>query len=404
VLSTRSKRFLKHNTPTLVRKYRDWRTNKVFGDTYWDARLSKTLNLVEGLENKPFSTNMPSAYSKKLKRPTHAVVEINNTCNINCVMCQTQSATRKKGRMTTDLLEETLDKLQFAGITNVALHTLGDPLANPRLGEVFAELRKRGLTTSICTNGLLLPRHADTLLDYMDICPSISFSVDGATAETYERIRLGGKWKDLITALELNNKKLRPRGMTTKIQMTVSKDNVHEVGMLIENFSKYVAYPAQDLAFHVITGLAPDNTYFNTFNLFTNHTHKNSMCTRVQGDPLWFNVDGTVSACCRDYHGELYVGDIRKHTFDEILEGEGLRKMQEAHESGDLSAYPPCNDCFRPDKRLDEIFNSTVQFFIRTSPKATAAYYQKRVDDLCGILQSNGNYREKVEALLSKTI
>ena len=191
--------------------------------------------------------------------------------------------------------------------------------------------------------------------------------------------------------------------MTTKIQMTVSKDNVEEVGMLIEHFSKYVAHPALDLAFHVITRLAPDNTYFNAVNLLTNHTHKNSMCFRVQGDPLWFNVDGTVSACCRDYHGELYVGDIRNETFDEIMKGEGLRKMQEAHESGDLSAYPPCNDCFRPDKRLDEIFNSTVQYFVHINPGAPAAYYQKRVDELCNILQSNGNYREKVDALLAQT-
>jgi radical SAM protein with 4Fe4S-binding SPASM domain len=173
--------------------------------------------------------------------------------------------------------------------------------------------------------------------------------------------------------------------------------------MLIEHFSKYVAHPALDLAFHVITRPAPDNTYFNAVNLLTNHTHKNSMCFRVQGDPLWFNVDGTVSACCRDYHGELYVGDIRNQTFDEILKGEGLRKMQEAHESGDLSAYPPCNDCFRPDKRLDEIFNSTVHYFMHITPGASGAYYQKRVDDLCNILQSNGNYREKVEALLAKT-
>ena len=403
MLSAQHKKLIKRHAPVVVRKYRDWKTAHDFGDAYWHKRMGSALELVEGLEQSPFPAHMPEKYGKLKKRPTHAIVEINNTCNINCVMCQTQSATRQKGRMSTEVLDHTLDELQGAGITSVALHTLGDPLANPRLGDVLAELRKRGMTTSICTNGLLLPRHADTLIEYMDICPSIAFSVDGATAETYERIRFGGKWDDLITALELSNEKLRPRGMSTKVQMTVSKDNVHEIGMLIENFSKYVAHPAQDLAFHVITGLAPDNTYFNTFNLFTNHTHKNSMCTRVQGDPLWFNVDGTVSACCRDYHGELYVGDIRTQTFDEIMEGDGLQKMQAAHESGDLSEYPPCNDCFRPDKRLDEIVNATVQYFIQTNPDAPADFYQERVDALCKILQSNGNYREKVGELLEQT-
>ena len=403
MLTARHKKYIKRHAPGAVQKYRTWKTARDFGDAYWQKRMRGSLELVEGLEQSPFPAYMPEKYGKLKKRPNHAVVEINNTCNINCIMCQTQSATRHKGRMKSELLEHTLDELQVADIANVALHTLGDPLANPRLADVLAELRKRGMTTSICTNGLLLPRHVDTFIEYMDVCPSIAFSVDGATAETYERIRFGGKWDDLIAALELSNEKLRPCGMTTKVQMTVSKDNVHEIGLLIRDFTKYVAHPAQDLAFHVITGLAPDNTYFNTFNLFPNHTHKNSMCTRVQGDPLWFNVDGTVSACCRDYHGELYVGDIRTQTFDEIIEGEGLKKMQAAHESGDLSAYPPCNNCFRPDKRLDEIFNSAVQYFVHVNPDAPAEYYQARVDELCEILQSNGNYREKVEALLEKT-
>ncbi len=400
MLSPQTKRFLKHHAPVLVKTYRDWRTARRLNDGYWDRRMHKVLNLVDDLEKNPFSSNIPEKYEKLEKRPTHAVVEINNTCNINCIMCQTQSSTRKKGRMTQGLLSHILDELKEAGIKTVALHTLGDPLANPRLAEVLSELRKRMMFTSICTNGLLLYRHIDALIEYMDICPSIAFSIDGANQDTYERIRLGGKWSDLLRNLDLYNEKLRPRGMTLRIHMTVSKDNIHEVGDFIEKFRPYVDYPSQDIDFHLITGLAPDNTYFHAFNLFPNHTHKNIMCFRPQGDPLWFNVDGNVSACCRDYHGELYVGDIQKQNFDQIMSGEGLRKLQKAHESRDLSEYPPCDTCFRPDKRLDEIFNSVIQFFVHKHPDASNAYYQGRVDELRTILQSNGKYREKFDHLI----
>ncbi len=401
LLNTQQKKFIKHHAPGLVSKYRDWKTASQFGSEYWDSRMAQAVHSIADMEENPYDKIRPTKYGPAKKQSRHAIVEINNTCNLNCAMCQTMSATRKRGRMEIDFLRETLEKLATDGITNVALHTLGDPLANPRLAEVMAELRRAGLTTSICTNGLLLERHVDTLIEYMDVSPSISFSVDGATKDTYERIRIGGKFEDLIRQLEISNERLRPKGMTVKIHCTLSKDNLDEVGRFIDTFRKYVPRPAQDLTFGVITGLAPDNTYFHAVNPFPNLTHKNVMCWRPKGDPLWVNVDGTVSACCRDYHGDLVIGNIADKTYRELQESEGLKALQRAHESGDLSAYPPCDTCFRPDKRLDEIMNALIQYTIHRHPDADADYYQGFADDVVTALQSNGNYAEKIEALIS---
>ena len=118
----------------------------------------------------------------------------------------------------------------------MALHTLGDPLANPRLPDVLEEIRSFNLKTSICTNGLLLEKHVDTLVEYIDIAPSIAFSIDGANAETYEKIRIGGKFSKLIEQLEISNEKLRTKGMSVKIHFTLSKDNMKEVGKFINIF------------------------------------------------------------------------------------------------------------------------------------------------------------------------
>jgi len=401
LLNTQQKKFIKHHAPGLVDKYRDWKTASEYGDEYWSGRMANAIRSIADMEENPYDKVRPTKYGPAKKQSRHAIVEINNTCNLNCAMCQTLSATRKRGRMEIELLRETLETLVADGITNVALHTLGDPLANPRLGEVMAELRRFGLTTSICTNGLLLERHVDTLIEYMDISPSIAFSVDGATAETYEKIRIGGKFDELLRQLEISNQRLRPKGMTVKIHCTLSKDNLGEVGEFIDTFRKYVPRPAQDLSFGVITGLAPDNTYFHTVNPFPNLSHKNVMCWRPKGDPLWVNVDGTVSACCRDYHGDLVIGNIQDSTYRELQESEGLKKLQAAHESADLSAYPPCDTCFRPDKRLDEIMNALIQYALHRQPDADAGLYQDYTDKVVSALQSNGNYAEKVEALVA---
>ena len=48
-------------------------------------------------------------YSKTSK---NASIEINNSCNINCVMCDTNSSTRKKELMNVNLFEDSIIKLK----------------------------------------------------------------------------------------------------------------------------------------------------------------------------------------------------------------------------------------------------------------------------------------------------
>ena len=121
-----------------------------------------------------------------------------------------------------------------------------------------------------CSIGTLIP-----LIEYMDICPSISFSIDGAKATSYEKIRVGGKFDDILKQLELSNKKLRTKGISVKIQFMICNDNIDEIGeFYVSLFRKYVLMPAYDLSFSVITGLAPDNQYFHDANPFPNLTHK----------------------------------------------------------------------------------------------------------------------------------
>src|SRR5205814_6055278 len=65
----------------------------------------------------------------------------------------------------------------------------------------------------------------------------IIFSVDGATAETYEAIRRGGKWDrlvknlDLVTAMkrEANHKK-----PAVRINFTCMQTNIHELPSMVD--------------------------------------------------------------------------------------------------------------------------------------------------------------------------
>lgn len=132
--------------------------------------------------------------------PIHvSAIEINDSCNLNCAMCETKKAERgKKGLMDLDKFREGVEKLCARGMRSTNLHTLGDPIANRNLRSYLEILRDNNVyLTNFSTNGLMLKRHMDTLFEFRDNIGTMRFSIDGATKPTYERIRVGGTFETL---------------------------------------------------------------------------------------------------------------------------------------------------------------------------------------------------------------
>jgi pyruvate-formate lyase-activating enzyme len=354
--------------------------------------------LVDQINDTPFDRVQKDEFRLALEHDTakraesaSAFIEINNTCNIDCLMCMTSLTTREKGRMSADVLELAVQRAVAAGAREVELHTLGDPLANPRLADVFAVLRRHGVRTGLSTNGLLLHRHVDTLIEFVDVCSSISFSIDGATASTYEHIRAGGNWDRLITNLNIARDRLSPSGFRLRSSMVVSRDNVHEVGAYITLLRRYVTDPRLDVHLGVINSLSPDNTYFDATNLFANHTYQNLPCHMVSGRTPHTLIDGRVSVCSRDYDGSLVVGDIRHDTVADIMNGDSMRALQNAHATGDVSAYPMCATCFTIDSRVPAAINELTAYLLYFFPDEPAEFYQSRIDQCVSMFQQGAD-------------
>lgn len=385
---------LKKTFPSFPGLYRRCRSLWIHPRSHYAQAPKRFEALVHQMNETPFPRLQEEHFRRHIERRAggqvsvaNAVIEINNTCNIDCLMCKTSLSTRQKGRMTTEMLELSVKRTIEFGVREVELHTLGDPLANPRLAEVFALLRRHRLRTGISTNGLLLHRHVDTLLEFVDVCSSLSFSIDGATAPTYERIRAGGNWDQLLANLDLAKEKLKPNGFRIRSAMVVSRENVHEIGMFIERFRHHVTEPQADLFFGFVNSLAPDNAYFEATNLFRIHTHLNTPCHMVSGTIPHTLVDGRVSICSRDYDGSLVVGDIRQHSLAEIFQGDSMQALQRAHAAGDVSAYPLCRTCFTVDHRIADAFNELMAYLLYFFPQEKADFYQERANECISMFQ-----------------
>lgn len=151
-------------------------------------------------------------------------------------MCDTKSSSRQKKLMDLNLCEKSVREMKLEGINSVLLHTIGDPLANVKLKDYLKILRNYNIQAGISTNGLMLDKHLETLIEYFDICSNIRFSIDGVKKETYEKIRVGGNFNKLLENLELAEKKLKPYGYEILIDCVVTKDNFDELGDFIVFF------------------------------------------------------------------------------------------------------------------------------------------------------------------------
>ncbi len=391
---------VKKNTPKFYTLLKSIKHRYIYNQRHFNQLISKNLDLIDNILEKKYEDWAKDIYFKKKNSIADVgVIEINNSCNINCVMCDTKSSTRQKKLMSLDLVEKSVLELKKKNISSVLLHTIGDPLANTKLGETLQILRNYKMQTAISTNGLLFEKHLDTLIEYVDVCSSIRFSIDGVKKETYEKIRFGGKWEDLIRNLDLAKKNLPEIGYEFMIDLVITGDNFDELGEFITFFKKYVKNPYRHIHMSFMNSLSPNNDYFLKKNKIPKHTHENSFCRYVSQSVPYILVDGRVSVCCRDYDGSLVIGSISKdNEMDDVLNGKELKLLQQAHESGDLSKINTslCKSCFVIDYRVQEIWHNSVAYLLYKHSNESSDFYQEKLNNLLNFFNnlSKDNYKK----------
>lgn len=300
-----------------------------------------------------------------------AEIEINDSCNLDCVMCKTSLAQRSKGLMDLGLFEETVAMLAERGRKATNLHTIGDPLANRNLARYLEVLRRYGMhVKSLSTNGLLMRRHLDTVFEFRDIIGKMRPSIDGASKHVYEHIRAGGSWEDLLDAwlafAERNAE--APKPYPVVVSSIASRDNFHELAFIPQVFG-FLA-PPECFAFSFINSLSPSNEYFFGASLLPGHEVRNTPCDQPFRY-VYVLKEGVLSLCCRDYHGDVTFGRVAdwKQGDGPALEAAKtrLQSIRKAHLEDDVEALPAlCRECWTIDPRLSSLLTAVIRVFYAT--------------------------------------
>ncbi len=170
--------------------------------------------------------------------PDFLQIEPVGQCNLRCRMCPIQF--RKDGPPygpPAFMPFETFVRLveQFPALRTLQLQGLGEPMMHPRFFDMVAYAVRRGVRVTTNSNMTLLnPRRAERCVT--SGLAVVHASIDGATAATYEAIRVRAKFDRVIANVELLQETKRRLGSAAPhlhLVAVVMRRNLHELPDLV---------------------------------------------------------------------------------------------------------------------------------------------------------------------------
>ncbi len=198
---------------------------------------SALVKLLEHVDRKMASLRDKVIVKKSLKSRPWRLFQVESAiaCNLKCVMCPWREMAKKvenRGIMTPAVWESIrpyLDRVQSVDFTGG-----GEPLLQPKLAEWIADATRTGCETGFLSNGLLLTE--EKLKEILDAGINwICISMDGATAEMYNKIRIGSNFERVCENVA-NIARLRtgniPKTMINFVLMDINSQQMEEIVQL----------------------------------------------------------------------------------------------------------------------------------------------------------------------------
>ncbi|MBU2540523.1 MAG: radical SAM protein [Candidatus Omnitrophica bacterium] len=340
-----------------------------------------------------------------------AVLTIVDTtrCNLDCIMC-----VRNKGYLQTALrsfkrysrrrdetvmnfnLFKKIASEMFPHISRVCLSVAGEPFINPNFPRQLELIESYKVWLDLFTNATLIPKD-ELLRRLVNRLSRMVVSIDGASKKTYESIRKGARFQEVIDNIKRLNtermkidKEIRPKLVFWFVLMRRNIEELPEYVRLAHSlgadgigaahvtiFKK--SLEKESLVYH--KQLANrylkqardliDKLGLETFDfppLFSQvPVSQDKVDTPMPNSPckfLWreavIELNGDVYPCCAPEKTGLLMGNVSKQSFREIWSGKRYQILRASFEDGYL--YPPCKNCYQrlKDRTSD---NSGIYFF-----------------------------------------
>ena len=194
--------------------------------------------------------------AQKYKKPEkddwrEVLFEVTTYCNLNCPFCLNASSIHNDEYMTFDNFKVMIDKIKDK--VKLVMLSGGEPLSNPYILDMLDYLIECNLSFRISTNGMLM---TDEIMKRFVTYPkaSIQFSLDGAVAETDDKMRCQGHFDKIVSLMSAFKQSGFRKGI---IKMVINRLNYKQIEDHFLLAMRYNFVPTY--AFLVKSGRAKEN-------------------------------------------------------------------------------------------------------------------------------------------------
>jgi radical SAM protein with 4Fe4S-binding SPASM domain len=289
--------------------------------------------------------------------PIYVQLQTLNACQATCVMCpySTYSKVFERGRMDDALFQKIITELA----RHPEMHTFvpmlqNEPLLDKKLFDrlrLFRELAGDRVEIELVTNGALL---TDAVVENIRAVKLnvLDISLDALTKETYEKIRIGLNFEQVMAGVERVIAADLPE---TKIYVRLvrQRDNVHEIRAFARRWRArgvgVFIYSAHDRAGSV--------DHFNDRISIPREVQPLLHKLERRASKLWFGHcpipfsvasilhNGDVLMCVHDWGRKEIVGNLRDNTLAEVWNGDRMREIRSLVSQRRYDEVPACRNC-----------------------------------------------------------
>ncbi|MBD2744867.1 radical SAM protein [Coleofasciculus sp. FACHB-1120] len=315
-----------------------------------------------------------ASYFFKLKKvpflPVSIDIEPNNSCNFKCSHCQVTHWSKEIVYLDDESFNRIVD--QFPNLGHVKLQGMGEPLLNKQFISMLKSGERRGLLMAFHSNASVCNQKiAEQLVSLKTT--TINFSIDGATSETFENIRVNSNLNQIKKNIQylshIRGEKKEPKLLGWAV---ITDKNLHEVPQIVklskdlgldsitiqpflsnwgkEEMKKYTESIKVEENSEVLTDVLTEAKKLASeeqidFNV--NHTNlysKNKKCAWA-----WMRTyiasNGDVVPCCVIADSDtVKMGNVFEKDFAEIWNSKEYQDFRERIRTHNLPDY--CKNCY----------------------------------------------------------
>ncbi|TSC73238.1 MAG: putative Fe-S oxidoreductase [Parcubacteria group bacterium Gr01-1014_70] len=233
------------------------------------------------------------------------------------------------------------------------LFGLGEPFLDPLMPKRIRHAKKHGFrNVGFSSNMALFNMSREKQREILESgIDTIIFSIDGATAPTYEAIRINGRLEktvanclQMITLRNEGNYKTR-----FLVRFVKQKANEHEEQMFTDFWEKHIDRERRDFL-----GILPAHSWGSLeIDVSRNDTLEKEACP-FPFQVMYILADGQVTYCCEDWsEGKYNFGNVKDNNTIVIFNGPQFKAVRTLHLEGKKNNLPMCRNCTVPYTERD---------------------------------------------------